>query len=161
MHIERKSSKAFSREDWKCAEIMYRLMREQIVISALCSLGMVIFPNSSFHVVAALGGSPALALQVQIPVTDNGPEVYMSLYYDAVNFLVRPAGSDESLATILHRASSAKTKASQVYALVSEATKWSSVLSGIIEQTEILKHEKKVHLPQHVCKVMPTVLMTA
>ena len=82
----------------------------------------------------------------------------MSLYYDAVNILVRPAGSDESLATTVHRAPNLKTKAGQVYALVSEATKWSSVLSGIIERTEILKHEKKVHISA-VCEIVLMVLM--
>lgn len=70
----------------------------------------------------------------------------MSLYYEAVKFLQRPTGSDESLASVVYRAKDLKTKPVQVYALISEATKWSSVLSNVIDSTDLLKQERKVSL---------------
>lgn len=68
----------------------------------------------------------------------------MSLYYEAVSFLTSADGADGSLTSRIYGTKTLKSKPAQVYALVSESKKWSSVLSGVIEAAGILKLERKV-----------------
>jgi len=69
----------------------------------------------------------------------------MSLYYDAAQFLTgKDSAADGSLTSRIYGAKQLKSKPAQVYALVSQSKKWSSVLSGVIETAGILKLEKKV-----------------
>jgi len=68
----------------------------------------------------------------------------MSLYYEAATFLAAQLGTDASLTARIYGAKALKSKPAQVFALVSESTKWSSVLSGIIDTAGILRLERKV-----------------
>lgn len=68
----------------------------------------------------------------------------MSLYYDAASILLHiddPAGSVKSR---IFDSKDIKSSPKQVYALVSEASKWSWVLTGVIEKSQLLQHERKV-----------------
>ena len=67
----------------------------------------------------------------------------MSLYYEAAQFLTGNDSADGSLTSRIYGSKRLKSKPAQVYALVSESKKWSSVLSGVIETAGILKLEKK------------------
>ena len=75
----------------------------------------------------------------------------MSLYYEAEKFLAGTSGGSEkegqaggSLKARIFNAKNLKSTPSQVYALVTEASKWSSVLKEVIERAGILKFERKV-----------------
>lgn len=66
----------------------------------------------------------------------------MSLYYEADTFV-----SEETSDSLQSRVYSQKTKApaKQIYALVSEATKWREVLTEVVERANLLQ-ERKVSL---------------
>ncbi|MCJ1352922.1 MAG: hypothetical protein MMC33_002906 [Icmadophila ericetorum] len=75
----------------------------------------------------------------------------MSLYYEAEKFLAGTSGGSEkegqaggSLKARIFNAKNLKSTPSQVYALVTEASKWSSVLKEVIERAGILKFERKI-----------------
>lgn len=69
----------------------------------------------------------------------------MSLYYEAAAIAERrEAGS--TLKSRVYGTKGLKSKPAQVYALLSEAMVWSNVLSQVIEQAEVLRHERKVCL---------------
>ena len=67
----------------------------------------------------------------------------MSLYYEAAPFL---DSSDQSgsLQSRIFNSEHLKSKPSQVFALVVEATKWSEILSEVIQNTKVLQQERKV-----------------
>lgn len=66
----------------------------------------------------------------------------MSLYYDAAPLLLPcPAGS---LKSRVFNSKDHKSPSKQIYALVSEASKWSSVISEVIEKSRLLQLERKV-----------------
>lgn len=67
----------------------------------------------------------------------------MSLYYEAASVLAAER-STSTLSVRIYNTKELKSKPAQLYALVSETVLWSSVLSDLVERTEILKLEKKV-----------------
>ena len=62
----------------------------------------------------------------------------MSLYYESAPFLRQDSLKSRVFSAQL------KSKPKQVYALVSEASKWSSILTEVIEKSQILTLERKV-----------------
>ncbi len=69
----------------------------------------------------------------------------MSLYYETAPFLnLSPA--DGSLKSRVFSAESKKSSPNQIFALASEASKWSPVLAEVIERAQLLQLERKVRL---------------
>ncbi|KAF2104359.1 S-adenosyl-L-methionine-dependent methyltransferase [Rhizodiscina lignyota] len=68
----------------------------------------------------------------------------MSLYYEAADILTNAKGAGGSLKSRVYRKSDFKSKPAQVYALASEAAKWSPVLKEVVEKSGILEEEKKL-----------------
>lgn len=68
----------------------------------------------------------------------------MSLYYEASKALTEYALSQKPLKRIVYDDKSLKSAPATVFALVTEATKWSKVLAKIIDDIALLHHEKKV-----------------
>ncbi|KAL8711196.1 MAG: hypothetical protein Q9220_004341 [cf. Caloplaca sp. 1 TL-2023] len=68
----------------------------------------------------------------------------MSLYYEAASFLVSPQDSSGSLKSRVFGSKSLKSTPKQVYALVAEASKWSPILSEVIEKSQLMQHERKL-----------------
>jgi 25S rRNA (cytosine2278-C5)-methyltransferase len=71
----------------------------------------------------------------------------MSLYYEAAKVLENPDGRGGSLKSRVYGATDLKSTPAQLYALVSEATKWSPILKDVIEKSGLLREEKKVSRP--------------
>ncbi|KAL2054732.1 hypothetical protein ABVK25_005036 [Lepraria finkii] len=67
----------------------------------------------------------------------------MSLYYDAVTLLVPSTDQADSLKSRVFNSKHLKSPPKQIYALVSEASKWSSVLSEVVEKSQLLQLERK------------------
>lgn len=71
----------------------------------------------------------------------------MSLYYDAAPLLLsEPGQSLGSLKTRTFGAKDLKSPPKQVYALVSEASKWSPILKEVVEKSQLLQLERKVRV---------------
>ncbi|KAL2869249.1 rRNA (cytosine-C5-)-methyltransferase RCM1 [Aspergillus lucknowensis] len=68
----------------------------------------------------------------------------MSLYYDAAAALTSPSSSGGSFKSRLYNSRTLKASPAQVYALVTEATKWDILLKEVIDQAGILKLEPKL-----------------
>lgn len=68
----------------------------------------------------------------------------MSLYYEAASILQNQENIGGSLTSRIYGKKSLKSKPTAIYALVSESTKWSAVLKDVVENSGILKLEKKV-----------------
>ena len=68
----------------------------------------------------------------------------MSLYYESARFLDSKSSQSGSLQSRVFGSTDLKSKPSQVYALLAEATKWSEILSEVIQASELLRHERKV-----------------
>ena len=68
----------------------------------------------------------------------------MSLYYDAAPLLMASSEQTGSLKSRVFNSKGHKSPAKQIFALVSEATKWSSVLSEVVEKSQLLQLERKV-----------------
>ena len=68
----------------------------------------------------------------------------MSLYHEAAELLLPTSTEGGSLKSRDFRKKNLKSAPNQVYALVLETCKWSSILKEIIEKTDLLKHERKV-----------------
>ena len=68
----------------------------------------------------------------------------MSLYYEAAPLMVPAAGSGTSIKHRIFNSKGLESPPKQVYALVTEASKWSPVLSEVIEKSQLLKLERKV-----------------
>ncbi|MCJ1308495.1 hypothetical protein MMC25_002148 [Agyrium rufum] len=69
----------------------------------------------------------------------------MSLYYEAETF--SNSGGPHSAGSLKSRVFTAKSLQStpaQIFALVTEATRWSPVLKEVVEKSELLQHEKKL-----------------
>lgn len=69
----------------------------------------------------------------------------MSLYFEAASILKLEEERAGSLKTKVFSNKSLKSPPAQVYALVSEASKWSPILKEVIEKSQILQLERKVH----------------
>ena len=70
----------------------------------------------------------------------------MSLYYEAATIINNDAKVGGSLKSRIYGKKDLKSKPAQVFALVVEAAKWSTVLKGVIEQSGVLVEEHKVCL---------------
>lgn len=68
----------------------------------------------------------------------------MSLYYEAAAAITNEKGAGGSLKSRIYANKSSKHSPAQIYALVSETTKWSAILKEVIEKSGILSAEKKV-----------------
>jgi putative methyltransferase len=71
----------------------------------------------------------------------------MSLYYEAEAVLTNAENIGGSLKSRIFGKKTSKHSPAQIYALVSEATKWSPVLKVVVEKSELLKSEKKANSP--------------
>jgi len=71
----------------------------------------------------------------------------MSLYYDAADILTAPNNAGGSLKSRIFGSKTLKSQPTQIYALVIEACKWSSILKEVIERADLLSLERKVYLP--------------
>ncbi|KAK0609291.1 putative 28S rRNA (cytosine-C(5))-methyltransferase, partial [Lasiodiplodia hormozganensis] len=68
----------------------------------------------------------------------------MSLYYEAATILENADNVGGSLTSRIYGKKGLKSKPTAIYALVTEATKWSAVLKDVVENSGILKLEKKL-----------------
>lgn len=68
----------------------------------------------------------------------------MSLYYDASKFITPSSKQRGSLKTRIFADKALKSKPAQVYGLAIEASRYSQVLTEVIEKSGLLSHEKKV-----------------
>ena len=68
----------------------------------------------------------------------------MSLYYEASAVLSNSENTGGSLKSRTYAKKDLRNSPAQIYALVSETTKWSPILKEVVERSEILKYEKKV-----------------
>ena len=75
----------------------------------------------------------------------------MSLYYDSAPLLVSDPDATTSLKAKVFRSKNLKSPPKQVFALVSEAAKWSSILVEVIEKAQLL------HLERKVSKICPAI----
>ncbi|KAI0156654.1 S-adenosyl-L-methionine-dependent methyltransferase [Hypoxylon sp. FL1284] len=66
----------------------------------------------------------------------------MSLYHETADVLSAPAGGN--LKTRIFTNKDLKSPQQQVYALALETCKWSPVLKGVIDNSDILRHERKL-----------------
>ena len=69
----------------------------------------------------------------------------MSLYYDTAPFLDPSSNVSGSLKFRIFHTTGLKSKLTQVFALATEARKWSEILSEIIEKAQLLQQERKVY----------------
>jgi 25S rRNA (cytosine2278-C5)-methyltransferase len=75
----------------------------------------------------------------------------MSLYYEAADILAAPNNAGGSLKSRIFSSKTLKSQPAQVYALVIETCKWSSLLREVIERAELLGLERKVRLTYTYC----------
>ncbi|KAK0674377.1 S-adenosyl-L-methionine-dependent methyltransferase [Cercophora samala] len=68
----------------------------------------------------------------------------MSLYHEAAALLTGPSTHGGSLKSRVFSNKELKSPPAQVYALALETCKWSSVLKEVVENAELLKHERKL-----------------
>lgn len=82
--------------------------------------------------------------------------VCMSLYLEAASFIDGTVPSDGSIRSRVYAHRNLKSNPGTVYALLSEAARWSSILSPIIEGADILKLERRVSKPYNACRACPS-----
>ncbi|KAL5388084.1 hypothetical protein DPSP01_003077 [Paraphaeosphaeria sporulosa] len=68
----------------------------------------------------------------------------MSLYYEAAAVLANSENAGGSLKSRIYKNKDLKTSPAQLFALISEASKWSLVLKDVIERCRLLAEEKKL-----------------
>lgn len=68
----------------------------------------------------------------------------MSLYYDAASLLLSSQNPSGSLKSRVFGSKNLKNSPKQVYALVAEASKWSAILSEVVDKSQLLQHERKL-----------------
>lgn len=68
----------------------------------------------------------------------------MSLYYEAAKVVEELGRQGGSLKSIVYSGRATRSSPAQLYALVSESSKWSPELSQVIERAGLLSQEKKV-----------------
>ena len=66
----------------------------------------------------------------------------MSLYHEAASVLDAGLSPEGNLRSRIFNRKDLKSPPSQVYALALETCKWSSVLAEVIDQTQLLRHER-------------------
>ncbi|EAS28029.3 NOL1/NOP2/sun domain-containing protein [Coccidioides immitis RS] len=67
----------------------------------------------------------------------------MSLYFDVVSILTAPLEVGGSLKSRIYN-SRLKSSPPQIYALITEVTKWNAVLKEVVDSSDILAHEPKL-----------------
>ena len=70
----------------------------------------------------------------------------MALYHDGSKILSTLSQQSGSLKSRVFGAKTLKSPPTQLYALLSEATKWSPIIKEVVENSEILEQESKVGL---------------
>lgn len=70
----------------------------------------------------------------------------MSLYHEAAEILQKAKKNSGSLKSIVFGTKTWKTDAKTLFALSSEAAKWSEVLSEVVERSGVLGVEKSVRV---------------
>lgn len=70
----------------------------------------------------------------------------MSLYHEAASVLGTDTSAGGNLRSRVFGKKDLKSPPTQVYALALETCKWSPVLSEIIDNSQLLQHEKKVSI---------------
>lgn len=83
-------------------------------------------------------------LQKFLVVWARTREIAMSLYYEAASVLANSENAGGSLKSRLYRQKDLKSSPAQLFALISEASKWSLVLKDVVEKCGLLREEKKV-----------------
>ena len=73
----------------------------------------------------------------------------MSLYFDAANILLNSEDAGGSLKSRTFNNKKLKNSPAQVYALIAQATKWSTILKEVIEKSGLLQTEKKASRLRH------------
>lgn len=68
----------------------------------------------------------------------------MSLYFETAEILNQIGSNHESLKAKVYGNKTLKSPPASIYALASEATKWSAIITEVIEKSGILALEKKV-----------------
>ncbi|KAI0005704.1 S-adenosyl-L-methionine-dependent methyltransferase [Xylariaceae sp. FL0662B] len=68
----------------------------------------------------------------------------MSLYHETADILSAPPSTGGNLKTRIFGNKDLKSPQQQVYALALETCKWSSVLKEVIDNSELLRHERKL-----------------
>jgi hypothetical protein len=83
---------------------------------------------------------------------NNSFQRLMSLYFDAVSVLTSPSSAGGSFKSRIYSSRNLKANPAQIYALVTEASKWDILLKEVIENAGILNLEPKVRvkLLQHL-----------
>jgi 25S rRNA (cytosine2278-C5)-methyltransferase len=68
----------------------------------------------------------------------------MSLYYETSTLLTAPNSHTGSLKSRIFNRPAGKSSPGQIYALVTEVSKWSSILKEVIDKAGVLALEPKV-----------------
>lgn len=84
-----------------------------------------------------------VALDYRLSTSGTVQDIPMALYYDAAP-LLSSSEQTGSLKSRVFNSRDIKSSPKQVYALVSEASKWSSILTEVIEKSQLLQYERKV-----------------
>jgi hypothetical protein len=79
----------------------------------------------------------------------------MSLYYEAAAILSNSDKVGGSLKSRIFGKRDLKSSPANVFALVTETTKWSPILKEVVEKSSLLKEERKV---TRNCLLVPTVV---
>jgi len=68
----------------------------------------------------------------------------MSLYYEAASVLANTSNAGGSLKSRIYNNKDLKSTPAQLFALISEASKWSVVVKNVVERCGVLAEERKV-----------------
>lgn len=68
----------------------------------------------------------------------------MSLYYEAAQLLTTASDGRGSFKSRIYNSTNLKSNPAHLFALISEASKWSPVLKEVIEKSGLLPLERKV-----------------
>lgn len=81
------------------------------------------------------------------------PTIGMSLYHEAAAVLDADGGVEAggNLRSRVFNRKDLKSPPGQVYALALETCKWSSVLSEVVNNSQLLQHERKVSSLSNTC----------
>lgn len=71
----------------------------------------------------------------------------MSVYFETSTILENADGTGGSLKSRVYGKKDLKSSPAQVYALATEATKWSPILKEVVEKSGVLREEKRVRGP--------------
>ena len=80
----------------------------------------------------------------------------MSLYHEAAEILQTAQKEGDSLKRVIFGIKGWKSEPKTLFALTTEAAKWSPVLSEVVEQSGVLKIEKNVRIHARYSANRPT-----